>query len=462
MSKTTQYFGVVGERDYIKVKGERVPFWEFLDYQPDGWLTSLRYHRDDVPTDRPQIWDCGAWSYRKQTVQEIINDGISPWTILEEYQKYAKPGGMVVAPDHMLIPGVESLDARRTFNRQSAQVFLDVAREAGFRPMAAIHGMDLDERLEHARWLQDLGYEYLALGGLAARGNSMRLAIDTVRKVREATEGAWLHVLGLSAPDYVEAWDRIGVDSCDGASHFKQAFKGGAFYIQKDGNLIKEKAARVDRSTKEPVEEVIDYTCQCRACRKLRKQDVDTRTYGSNENNMGRAAHNLNMLMRAHRVRRVERTVHLVACVGEKQPVGAEAQNLYQSTWFRYARNYVGMHGEEWAILSAKHGLLMPDTVVEPYDTTLNNMKVAERRGWAEKVHKQISDTYPVPTRFVVLAGRKYRDELIRKLHADGHVCEVPMQGLAIGKQLQWMKQRTQRQPDFFEEETTESEAASR
>jgi hypothetical protein len=39
--------------------------------------------------------------------------------------------------------------------------------------------------------------------------------------------------------------------------------------------------------------------CTCRACSLLENDGVDTRRYGSNETNMGRAAHNLNHLIRA-------------------------------------------------------------------------------------------------------------------------------------------------------------------
>ena len=36
-----QYVGVVGNRDYIKINGEKRPFWEFLDREPEWWLCSL-------------------------------------------------------------------------------------------------------------------------------------------------------------------------------------------------------------------------------------------------------------------------------------------------------------------------------------------------------------------------------------------------------------------------------------
>jgi hypothetical protein len=454
MTEYTKYFGVVGERDYIKIEGERVPFWKFLDFHPDGWLTSLAYHRDDIPTTGIQMWDCGAWSYRKKSTEKIKEEGVSAEWALEEYADYAADGAFVVAPDHMLIPEADDLDERRKFNRETAENFLPLARKEGFRPVAAIHGMDLDERVAHSQELLDMGYEALALGGLAARASDTRRAIEAVEQIRDETRGAWLHILGLSSPPYLEAWDRIGVDSCDGASHFTRAFKAGDYYVQKNGELVQLKAARVDRETKEPTEEVPDYRCECQACRILRGYGIDTRTYGSNENNMGRAAHNLNMLMRAHRARR-SRTVFLVSCVSEKKRQAAKAKALYQSQWFRFARQYVELNGDEWNILSAEHGLLDPEAIVEPYDVSLNSQGRAERKKWSERVAQQIETTYDAPTRFVFLAGRKYREDLIPVLHQRGHVCEVPMRGLGIGEQLGWLKQNAAKQQDFFEEEKT-------
>lgn len=447
----TKYFGVVGNRDYIKIEGERVPFWEFLDVLPDGWLTSLAYHREDVPADRPQIWDCGAWSYKDKDKPKLGGEKVTPEWALKQYKAHAAENAFVIAPDHMLIKGVD-LDARRRFNANSAKTFLPLAQDAGFRPMAAIHGMERDERIEHAKQLIDLGYEALALGGVAARASQRRRVIDSVKAIREETGDAWLHVLGLSAPSYIEAWDQIGVDSCDGASHFKKAFTAGVFYVLENGRLKSKKAARVSSETKEPVEELPDVSCNCKACRILRSEDVDTRTYGTNEHNMGRAAHNLNMLMQAHRAQRSD-TVYLVACVGEKKRQATRAKALYQSQWFRFARQYVELKGEEWNILSAEHGLLDPEAVVEPYNVSLNDQGRSEREGWAEKVAQQIDNKYETPTRFVFLAGRKYREHLIPKLHQQGHVCEVPMRGLGIGEQLGWMKQNAIKQKDFFEEE---------
>ena len=233
------------------------------------------------------IFDCGAWSYRDEEIPKI-----TPESCLDEYKSYAPKGSMVIAPDHMLIPDVD-LNLRRAFNRESAAEFIRICPKK-YKPMAAIHGHDLEERLAHAKFLRKLGYLHLAIGGIAVRASQKSYCFGLVKAIRAATEGSWLHVLGLSSPHYYAMWKSLKVDSCDGSSHFKQAFTGGAFFTRQGHKLKKHQAAREGETISAP-------SCECKACSLLRDDGVDTRRYGSNETNMGRAAHNLNQLIAAHK-----------------------------------------------------------------------------------------------------------------------------------------------------------------
>ncbi|MEZ9540155.1 hypothetical protein AB4160_18455 [Shewanella sp. 10N.286.51.B8] len=295
-----KYFGVITNRDYIKKnkgtdKEVRTPFWDILDEHPDGWLCSLAYKTIAVPQDKQMIWDCGAWSYKLEEVPKLGKHLITTEWVIQEYSKYAKQGDFIIAPDHIFISDDVVIE-RRAFNKKSAEEFLAPALEAGFIPMGVVHGLDLDEKLKRCQELVDLGYKAISLGGLAFRASSQKkVAIEFVRQVRELFPDVWLHVLGLSAPSYVAEWNKIGVDSYDGASHYKQAFTGGAYYMydNEQKKLLKYKAAKLTAN-----EEVTAPLCECKACQVLREENIDTRTYGSNENNMGRAAHNMNHLIR--------------------------------------------------------------------------------------------------------------------------------------------------------------------
>jgi hypothetical protein len=435
----TNYYPVIGNRDYIKIGGQKRPYWEFLDRQPPGWLTSLAYHRTDLPESGRLVFDCGAWTYKEDQDPKIGKNLVTPEWALEQYQSNAKPGDFVVAPDHMLIEKYGSLEYRREFNRQSAIQFLRLTRQTEYIPMAVVHGVTPEERLENSRWLTQQGYEAIALGGLAGRPSAKREHITLAKNIRQTLPTVWIHVLGLSSPFYARQWHRIGINSFDGSSHFKQAFTAGVFFTEEQGKLTKLKAARTERGNPDAILEPITAPlCDCRACSLLRQDGVDTRTYGSNENNMGRAAHNQNMLMRAHRWA-MRPVIVLVSCVGKKMSEPAPASELYQSAWFRKARSFATQQGDDWYILSALHGLLGKDEIVEPYDATLNDMDSSGRILWGRKVSEEIQNLIPQDSRIVVLAGTRYREHLM----LPGYTVEIPMEGLGIGQQLKWLDTHT-------------------
>jgi hypothetical protein len=134
-------------------------------------------------------------------------------------------------------------------------------------------------------------------------------------------------------------------------------------------------------------------------------------------------------------------SLYLVSCVGKKRAARAAAEDLYISDWFRLARSFVERTGSPWFILSAKYGLVGPREVVEPYELTLNTLGVSDRKKWAALVTSQMNDRLPMVDRVVVLAGERYREFLMDELRRRANV-EVPLEGLRIGEQLHWLKER--------------------
>lgn len=135
-----------------------------------------------------------------------------------------------------------------------------------------------------------------------------------------------------------------------------------------------------------------------------------------------------------------QRSLYLVSCVRKKGHRPAPAKDLYRSTWFVLARAWVEREAAPWLILSAKHGVVHPDTVVAPYDETLNTMRVAARRDWADRVKLQMDEMLPDADDVVVFAGRRYREFLEEHLRVRFSSVQVPMEGLRIGQQLRWLK----------------------
>jgi hypothetical protein len=137
--------------------------------------------------------------------------------------------------------------------------------------------------------------------------------------------------------------------------------------------------------------------------------------------------------------------VGLVSCVKSKRTTPAAAAELYTSSLFRGARAAVEASCDRWFILSALHGLVAPETLLEPYEKTLTTASVAERREWADRVLGQVFQAFGRdlrPISFEIHAGRAYEGfGLTQGLRRAGAVVELPLDGLTQGRRLAWYKQ---------------------
>jgi len=113
---------------------------------------------------------------------------------------------------------------------------------------------------------------------------------------------------------------------------------------------------------------------------------------------------------------------------------------LYTSTLFRLSLQYARkLKPDCILILSAKYGLVGLDEEIEPYDMTLNKMTAAECKAWAGKVLEQLEKDFDLQhDHFIILAGKRYRQYLLPYLAS----YEIPLKGLPIGKQLQYLKRQ--------------------
>lgn len=133
----------------------------------------------------------------------------------------------------------------------------------------------------------------------------------------------------------------------------------------------------------------------------------------------------------------------LVACGKNKQPSTCEARDLYTGDLFRKSRKWAELHGDDWAILSAKHYLLRPQDIVDPYDETLNNASSQKIEHWSKCAIRLLCAGYPHARQVTFLAGGKYRRHLSQWLSGIGISVSAPMSGLGIGRQLAWLKEHT-------------------
>jgi hypothetical protein len=115
--------------------------------------------------------------------------------------------------------------------------------------------------------------------------------------------------------------------------------------------------------------------------------------------------------------------VGLIACSKTKLDHPVPAEELYQGQLFKLAKPWIIRHvvdaskkGEqnEWGILSAKHGLVMPDQVLKPYDFALSDLKAGPRKAWEETVYRQLMKRWGDKVIYTVLAGFDYRQPVKR------------------------------------------------
>lgn len=116
------------------------------------------------------------------------------------------------------------------------------------------------------------------------------------------------------------------------------------------------------------------------------------------------------------------------------------AELLYTSPLFRAARDYAMAATDNWYILSARHGLLRPDEVVSPYNETLKRMRPAAKQHWAEKVKASLRHVLNPGDTVTLLAGVEYRSLLTEHITDMGCELRIPLKGLSIGRQVQWLQ----------------------
>lgn len=129
----------------------------------------------------------------------------------------------------------------------------------------------------------------------------------------------------------------------------------------------------------------------------------------------------------------------LISCSKMKLASAAPARELYYSPAFQKKRMLVEREKSRWLILSAKHGLVEPTDMVEPYDITLTTMGTAARRQWAEHVLTRLMPIAREVGHVIFLSGQRYCEHLIDPLVSVGVEVHEPLKGFRQGEQLAWL-----------------------
>lgn len=132
--------------------------------------------------------------------------------------------------------------------------------------------------------------------------------------------------------------------------------------------------------------------------------------------------------------------VALIGCGAQKAATTCSASELYRSQLFQASLRWALINCDRAFVLSAKHGLLDLDTLVEPYDQALPRDR-AGREVWGSRVGAQlVAAVGEVEATLVCLAGEKYADAISFDVPEWEYGWEEPLRGLEIGERLAWFK----------------------
>lgn len=120
----------------------------------------------------------------------------------------------------------------------------------------------------------------------------------------------------------------------------------------------------------------------------------------------------------------------------------ALADRLYTSTLFQRASRYAVEKCDRWFILSARHGLVAPGQVIEPYDIGFNDLSDQERFEWAQNVMQfLLRERITTHDTLILLASKSVREYLVPVLESRRLRFEIPIEGMNAVEQMRWLGQ---------------------
>ncbi|GAB3171877.1 hypothetical protein GCM10027259_07710 [Micromonospora palomenae] len=146
----------------------------------------------------------------------------------------------------------------------------------------------------------------------------------------------------------------------------------------------------------------------------------------------------------------IQADIALIGCVKTKLDHPAPARDLYVSPLFIRRRAYVERQARRYYILSAEHGLVLPETVLAPYDTALAEQSKDYRRAWGQWVAAKLMRAEgQVRDRVIEIhAGDEYAQAIAPLLTEAGAAVRRPLAGLPFGEQLAWYGRQSQPAPE--------------
>ena len=142
------------------------------------------------------------------------------------------------------------------------------------------------------------------------------------------------------------------------------------------------------------------------------------------------------------------KTVILIACGKDKKKEASKAKDLYQGSYFKKTLEYAYILSKQYKadiyILSAKYGLLELNTIINPYNFTLNDVDKMYKKKWAYGVIKELNKRIKKNDRVIFLAGKNYNKYL--KMYYKNNL--DPLEGLRIGEKMKRLNELIEEEKD--------------
>ena len=203
--------------------------------------------------------DCGAFSYSKEktppfsvsSVVEFFDNcdfdyGLSVDHVILQYDANCDGGlpGVNVPPPEWV--------ERQELTLSLAREFLEERGRSGSRfcPVGVAQGWSPQSYAYSVQKLQEMGYDYIAIGGIVPlKTREILASLDAINSIRKSTTK--LHLLGVTRTSELPNFHRYGVVSFDSTSSLRQAFKDDKDnYHTLDGAYSAVRVPQVDANPK--------------------------------------------------------------------------------------------------------------------------------------------------------------------------------------------------------------------
>ncbi|VVB92393.1 Queuine tRNA-ribosyltransferase [uncultured archaeon] len=205
--------------------------------------------------------DCGAFGYVKEKAPPLPFYSVE--NVSNIYDKLGFDYGVSV--DHLVVDYVmvrdeitgkklknilsrDEKDERIEITLKNAKKFLKLhnKKKYNFIPIGVAQGYDTDTYRESVKSLIEMGYKYIALGGLVQYKSDFIIGILT--EIQPFIKGINVHLFGVLRPGHLNDFESFGVTSFDSASFLRKAWlRSGQNYLAPNGKWYA--AIRVPQAT---------------------------------------------------------------------------------------------------------------------------------------------------------------------------------------------------------------------